>query len=580
MCSSRLEGNGRRSTTATRRFIELSVMSMPDVAHARRAFTTTTFGAKSVRPLVLGRRGAVSAGHYLAARAGERMFDLGGSAIDAGIAAGLALNVLLFQWADFGGVAPIMLYHAKTDRLVTIDGLGVWPRNVDINQIRSGGQTDGVLWTVTPAAPDAWLTALAEFGSLALCDVLEPALDLASNGAPVSVDVARSLAEYEDHVRERYPTTLNAFYPEDRVFQVGEILYRPELALVFKSLLDTEAAARRQGRDRAEAIRDARDVFYRGWIAEEIAQFFQREGGWLTERDLGDYHVDVGEPLRTSYRGMDVYSCGPWCQGPVLLQMLNMLESYDIASLEHNGPDYLHLVAEVIARAYADRERFYGDPRKVKVPIHGLLSKEFARARATTIDPRRATGELPPAGDPWRYEGSLDPAENVGVRVSAQIAETRALDTTYCAAADADGNIFSATPSDSALLTAVVPSLGFACSWRGVQSRLDQNHPAAIAPGRRPRLTPNPTMLGVDGVPMVAIGCPGGDIQPQGMLQTILNAWDFGMNLQQSVEAPRIASWNFPNSFAPHTYDPGRLDVEARIAADTRENLRRRGHAV
>ncbi|HEX4518630.1 MAG TPA: gamma-glutamyltransferase family protein [Gaiellaceae bacterium] len=554
--------------------------------HVRREFASTSTPYEPVRAQAMGRRGAIASGHFLASLAGDRMFDLGGNAIDAGIAASICLNVLLFPRADFGGVMPMILYHAASDRVVTLDGLGVWPAAADIDALRAGkdGTPEGILRAVTPGAPDAWLTALAEFGTLTVGQVVEPAWELAANGAAVSTGIAKNLRFWEEHIREHYPTNYATFYPEGRPYRTGEILRRPELGNVLKSLMDTEAAARAQGRDRREAIREARDVIYKGWVADEIAAFFEREGGWMTKADLAAHAVEVGEPIRTNYRGYEVMSCGPWCQGPVLLQTLNILENFDLASLGHNSPEYLHLLVESIDRAFSDRENYFGDPRAVPVPLQGLLSKEFAAERAATIDPGRASGSMPDPGDPWAHDDS-DPGREkrrvdlshyetvTGLRGSAP-----QIDTTYCAAMDAAGNIYSATPSDTSMWGPVIPALGFPCSGRGVQSRLDSDHPSAVAPGRRPRLTPNPAMVAVGGRPMMGFGCPGGDIQPQGMLQVFLNLAEFGLNLQQAIEAPRVMSWNFPNSFAPHPYHPGRLDIEGRISDETRSRLREMGH--
>lgn len=560
----------------------------------RREFATSAVERGVVRPLALGRRGAVAAGHYIAASAGEKMLDLGGNAIDAGVAASTCLNVLLGHRSDFGGVMPTIVYHAASDRLLSLDGLGVWPAAADVELLRAAPDhvPEGILRTVTPGAPDAWMTALAEFGTLTIGQVLEPAWHLASKGAAVSVSVAERLRFWEEHVKECYPTTYEAYYPEGRPFRPGEIFVRPELGKVLKSLMDTEAAARAQGADRKAAIREARDVIYRGWVAEEIAAFQAREGGWMTLADLGNHAVEVAPPVKTTFRGYDVYACGPWCQGPVLLQALNILERFDFDSLGHNSAAYLHLVIEALDRAFADRENFYGDPRKVPVPINGLLSKEYAAARARTIDLDRASGAMPDPGDPWTFEGIVKPGEEfrpvdvsqyenvLGVQPGQILLEESAtkVDTTYCAAIDADGNIYSATPSDTTMWGPVVPSLGFHCSGRGCQSRTEEGHPSMVGPGRRPRLTPNPAMLAVGGKPIMGFGCPGGDVQSQGMLQFLLNVTEFGLDLQQGIEAPRIMSWNFPNSFAPHPYHPGRVDIEDRVPEEVRSELRGMGH--
>lgn len=558
--------------------------------HLRRDFVSSVRPYGSIRPLVLGTRGAVASGHYLASVAGERMYQLGGTAIDAGIAAGIAINVLQFTHADFGGVAPIILFHADSGRAVTLDGLGVWPRATDVGRLRraSDGYPEGILRTVTPGAPDSWFTSLSEFGTLNLGEVLEPAWHLAANGAPVALSTARDLAEQREHVAAMYPTTLETFYPNGRTPLAGEVFKRPELAEVLKSLMDAEARARARGFDRKEAIQAARDVIYRGWVAEAIVAYHKREGGWMSLEDLADHRVEVDVPLKASYRGYEVFSCGTWCQGPLLLQTLNVLEYFDLATMGHNSVDYLHILIESLDRAFADRESFYTDPRLVQVPITGLLNKEYGRSRAATIDPHRASGAMPSPGDPWSYgvenrgHWPFDPVDvTVYMEVQGRLSVPSvapAIDTSYVAAADAAGNVFSATPSDGSGHSPVIPGIGFLCSTRGINSRVQREHPAGIAPGKRPRLTPNPALLAVEGIPIMAFGCPGGDAQAQGMVQFVVSLLDFGFNIQQAIEAPRITSWNFPNSFAPHTYHPGRVDIESRITQDVRRTLRLMGH--
>lgn len=550
----------------------------------------------------MARDGLVATGHGLASVAGHEMIRSGGSAIDAGIAGGICLSVLLFDQVNFGGVAPIALFHARSGRAAVIDGLGVWPqsaRQSDLVRLGGGEMPSGIARTVTPAAPDAWLTALELFGTLTVGQVLEPAWELASRGAPVSSGVAAALRDYHADLSGLAPTTVAAFFPDGRLLEAGMVFARPELARVLKALMDEEARARRRGASRAEAIRDARDLFYKGWIATEIAAFQREHGGFLTEKDLASYSVEVSEPLRTIYRDrFEVLACGPWCQGPALLQALNIMEQFDLQQLEHNSPEYLHLLIEAVDLAYADREAYYGDPRFVDVPLDILLAKTYAETRASTIDRLAATGQMPSPGDArhggdhhgaGRHLDALAYARSRAVASSTSmwagdivdVLEPPEIDTSFVGAVDAEGNMFAATPSDPIFLdTPVVPSLGFSCSSRGSQSRLDADHPSRMDPGKRPRMTPAPTLVLHDGEPLMAVGCPGGDAQPQGILQMFVNVFDFGMTLQEAIEAPRVTSWNFPNSFAPHEYYPGRVDAEGRIPRATLEGLAGMGHRV
>lgn len=553
------------------------------MVYPRTDFAISAGNAATLRPLVMGRRAMVSAGHYAAARAGEHILSAGGNAIDAGVAAGIALNVLLYDRTSFGGVAPIILYHAATRQVVTLDGLGAWPALADREYLWNtygGRMPEGILRSVTPAAPDAWLTALERFGRMTLAEVLEPAIELAE-GAPASTCVVQTQRGmvHELDLLDRYAVDL--FFPGGRAPEAGTVMSQPDLANVFRTLSDAEAAARRQGASRQAAIRQARDLFYQGPIAERIDAFHRSHGGWMRYADLASHQVEVSPSLHASYRGYDVYACGPWCQGPLLLQWLKILEHFDLDAMEHNSVAYLHLLAGVMDLGFADREQFYGDPRQVEVPVAGLLSDGYARSQAGRLQAEAAFGRMPAPGNPWRYqpggEGrSVLPVDVTRYAVTGNRPVQR--DTSYVAAGDAEGNLFSATPSDPVFASPVVPGLGFSCSGRGSQSRLEAGHPSAVAPGKRPRLTPNPALVMQGGRPLMAFGCPGADGQTQGMLQFLLNLVHWGMNPQQAAEAPRAMSYNYPQSFSPHDYYPGRLDVEARVPAAVREGLRSLGY--
>ena len=551
----------------------------------RRDFAVSQSNKPTVRPLIMGRHGVVAAGHPLAARIGEHMLSSGGNAVDAGVAAGIAINVLLFDRTNFAGVAPIILYRAEGPELVTLDGLGVWPRLADPEHFRrncGGKMPPGILRSVTPGAPDSWLTALERFGTMTLGEVLEPAWDLAANGAPLSTCVATTLRAMEKDLDRVDPVARDLFFPGGRASVPGTPIVQPDLARVFKSLMDEEARARIQGADRRRAIRSARDLFYRGWIAEKFHEFHVSRGGWMRYDDLAAHAVEVSPPLHTSYHGYDVYTCSTWCQGPLLIQFLNILENFDLGRLSHNSAEYLHLLTEAMDMALSDRENFYSDPRAARVPINGLTSKEYAKERAARIRLDHASREMPAPGNPWRYETGYEDKSVEPVDVSKYLDPKASpeLDTSYVAAGDRNGNLFSATPSDPVLDMPIVPGLGLSGSSRGRQSRIDPGHPATLAPGKRPRLTPNPALAMLDGRPLMAFGCPGGDAQTQAMLQFFLNVVHFGMNVQEAIEAPRIVTYNYPGSFAPFTYYPGRVDMEARIPLPVRETMGAMGREV
>lgn len=527
------------------------------------------------RPAVLGTRHMVSTTHYLASLAGLRMYPRGGNAVDAGVAAGIALNVVEPHLTSFGGVAPIMVFGPGMDEPATIDGLGRWPRSLDLAGHRAKYGDDmplGVARMVTPGAPDAWLTALARWGRLTLAEVLAPAIELC-DGFPVFPGLARALAQGADRMRE-WPTTAAVFLPGGRPPASGDILVQRELGDLFRRLVAVESAHDTRGR--AAAIMAARDALYVGDIAREIAAFAEREGGAITYDDLASYRVSIGPPTRTTYRGLDVYACGPWSQGPLVPMTLNILERYDVAAMGPCSAEFLHTYAEAMKLAAADREGFFGDPDQVDVPIRGMLDKGYAAERARLIRGDRAWPELPPPGDPWRHEGRTGPA---GYRPLAAEGQGEP-DTSYACAMDAEGWAFSATPSDPAARAPLVTGLGMIVSTRGAQLWTTPGHPSAIAPWKRPRLTPNPAMLVQDGRAYMPFGCPGEDAQPQGMVQVVCGIVDFGMDTQEAIEMPRVISRSFPWTFHPHRYAPGELCVEGAVPPPVRERLAALGHRV
>ena len=537
--------------------------------------TAPPIGITEGRPAILGAKHMVSSCHYLASLAGLRMFPRGGSAIDAGVAAGIALNVIERHLTDFGGVAPIIVYRPGMAGPESIDGLGRWPASLDLDGHLAKYGDDmpiGTPRSVTPAACDAWLTALARHGRLTLADVLAPAIELC-DGFPVYPRLARSITMLQDRIRQ-WPTSAAVFLPNGRPPQVGELFVQRELGDLFRRLVSIEAAHASRGR--AVAIMAARDAMYTGDIAREIVAHMQKEGGALSAEDLASYHVSIEAPVHTTYRGIDVYACGPWSQGPLVPMTLNLLEGYDIASLGPGSLPFLHRYTEAMKLACADREGFFGDPDQVDVPIRGMLDKAYADERRKLIRDDRAWPELPPPGDPWTYEGRTGPAGYVPL-VAAGVG---APDTSYVCAMDSEGNAFSATPSDPGLGAPLIPGLGMIVSTRGAQLWTTRGHPSAIAPRKRPRLTPNPALLMKDGAALMPFGCPGEDAQSQAMVQVVCNVVDFGMNTQAAIEAPRVISRSFPWSFFPHAYEPGVLQVEARVSRDVRDGLERLGHII
>jgi len=529
--------------------------------------------ARALRPPISGTRHGISAGHYLAAEAGFAILEDGGNAIDAGIAAVIALAVVQSNFVNVAGVAPIVLYSAADDALVTIDGLGTWPAKATLalfEDDHGGTIPEGLLRTVVPAAPDAWITALERYGTVSFADAARAATRFAAEGFVMYPMMADQIAVMADSFA-RWPSSSSVYLPGGVAPVVGKNFVQADLGRTLRYMADEEAAAAATG-GRAAGLEAVRAAFYRGDIAATVCAYHAENGGLLTMDDMAGYRVTVEPPAHARFGEIDVYACGPWCQGPVLLQALQILKGFDLAALGHNTPDYVHTVSEAIKLACADRERHYGDPKFVDVPIERLLSDAYAAERRALIRRDTAYPELPPPG---AIDGEAPPPLK-----TTEGAAAAAFDTSYACVVDRHGNVFSATPSDVANDTPVVPGTGLCVSSRGAQSWVVSGHPSAVAPGKRPRLTPNPALaLGPDGMQM-PFGTPGGDVQSQAMLQVFLNFHVFGMDIQQAVEAARFASLSFPNSFEPHAYLPGRLQIEARLAETVADDLAGRGHDV
>jgi gamma-glutamyltranspeptidase / glutathione hydrolase len=481
--------------------------------------------------------------------------------------------------ASFSGVAPMLIYLADRDETVSIAGLGWWPRALNIETFirdHNGTIPMGILRTVVPAAPDAWILALQRFGTMSFGDVAASAIRYARDGFAVHAVMATFLQDKVEDYR-RWPQNTAIWHRDGAPLAEGDRLVQTDLGRTIQFMADQEKAAAGRGRDAGLAA--ARDAFYRGDIARTIAKYHRENGGLLTEHDLAEYRSEVETPLRYTFKGTDLLSCGPWCQGPALLQMLSMLNEVDLRALGHNSKAYIHLLAEVMNLCFADRERYYGDPRFVDVPMATLLSPAYAQERLKTIRDDRAFGEMPPPGS---VAGPV--AGHVAGRTSkpsVAVGEPGLPgDTSYVCVVDSQGNAFSATPSDVSWEGPVIPGLGLCPSSRGSQSWGDPAHASVAAPGKRPRLTPNPSMAMRKGEFLMPFGSPGGDLQPQGMLQALVNHLVFGMDIQQAVEAPRFITRNFPDSFEPHTYYPGRLDLEQAIGQPTGDALGAMGHQV
>jgi gamma-glutamyltranspeptidase/glutathione hydrolase len=536
----------------------------------------------TTRPVIMGRRGVVTSGHYLATAAGFRIMEQGGNAIDAAAAMCFCLNLLEPHLNGIGGEAPTLVYSAQEKRAYSISGMGWSPKAFTIEWCKEHGidliPGDGYLPACVPAVVDTWALALARFGTKSFAQVLQPAIELAEGGFPVYERLHDFLVDKRETFAERYPTTLQAYYVDGRAPEVGQVLRNPDWADTLKRMCDAEAAAR--GKGRVKGIEAARDAFYRGETAERIVDFISAHPvedasgsahtGLLTVNDMADWRATLEDPVTLNYRGLDVHKCSSWTQGPVFLQQLSILEGFDLAAMGHNSADYLHTWIECAKLAFADREAYYGDPQFDDVPFDVLLSKDYAAMRRELIGDE-ASLELRPG----------DVGQGVPDYVTFDVREdnrqaldgsSRIGDTTHLDAVDHNGNMVASTPSGGWLGSSpVIAGLGFPLGTRGQMFYLNPARPNALEPRKRPRATLTPSLVTKDGEPYMVFGTPGGDCQDQWTLQFFLNYVDFGMNLQQALDAP---------TFYPREAFPGRMTAEERIPSDVIAELERRGHQV
>jgi len=536
----------------------------------------------SLRPLTQGTNAVVVASHPAAAMAGYEVLRRGGNAVDAGVAVGLALNVLHSHECSFLGVAPMLMYLADRREVVEIDGLGWWPKAATLDYFQKhhdGKLPPGIYRTLTPGAADAWFTALAEYGTMSFADVAEAAIRLAHDGFPMYRFLAAGV-QASPQLYTAAASTNAVYLPDGRPPRKGEMFYQKDLAATLSELVSIEADHRKQGR--AAALKAARNFVYQGELARKIIAYCRSEGGLMTLDDLAAYHVRRDPPARVDYRGYEVFCTGAWGQGPVFPQALKIVEGFDLRAMGHNSAAYAHTVDQALNLAFSDRERYIGDPAYVDVPLAAMLSEIYLRERRKLIDPQRAWPCMPTAGDPLRNRATVagGPESATAARANAGSRGPQTSGTSYFGVIDRKGNLFSCIPSEGAKSGPVVPGTGMALSWRGFQSKTEPGHPAVLGSHRRPRLTPCPSLVLKDGEPVMVLGGYGGDHIPQGTLQVFLNMVEFGFDPQEAVEAPRFYSYSFPNSQYPSAYNPGLLRAEQRIGADVLQTLRALGHSV
>jgi len=513
--------------------------------------------------------------------AARQILQAGGNAFDAAVAGQAALGVTDFPMNGVGSDAVVLVYNAGEKKVYSVNAEPRAPKLATIEwyEKNNGGKlphSDGLLAGGLPGVVDAWYILLDRWGTMSFKQVLQPAIDLAENGFPLSEAAAAEIGDEKKILK--YPTTVKIYLPNGKAPTAGEILKNPDLARTLKKLVEAEKANQSKGRH--EALKAARDRFYQGDIARELAAFSEANGGLFRYNDFAEYSAEVETPVSVDYHGYRVYKNPSASQGPAELIALNLLEGYDLKALGHNSPDFLHTSVEAVKLAMADREKYLGDMDFIKIPYAGLLSKEYARERRKLIDSTKASLELRP-GSPEKFAGnasSFFPTPRVVLEGDAR----HDGDTSYIAVVDKDRNMVSFEPSlHSGFGTGVVMgNTGIIFNCRGDYYSLVRGEANALEPGKRPRSTLQSTLVMKDGEPYAIMGSPGGDDQIMRTMQTLINVIDFGMNIQQAIEAPRWSSRSFPASPFPHTMYPGDMSVEARIPEATQKALAARGHKL
>ena len=557
-------------------------------------------GVFTTRPVVMGTRGVVTSGHYLATAAGFRIMEQGGNAIDAAAAMCFCVNLLEPQSNGIGGEVPTLVYSAREGKTVAISGMGWSPRDLTIDWCRANGidliPGDGYLPACVPAVVDTWATAVARYGRLSFSQVLAPAIELAENGFPVYERLHESLASSYAKFNERYPSTAEIYYPHGHVPETGEVWRNPDFASVLRMMCEAESGAG----SRTAGIEAARDVFYKGPVAERIAEFIADNPvedasgsvhtGLLSYDDMAEWRASVEEPVSYGYRGLEVHKCPTWTQGPVFLQQLALLDGFDLASMGHNSSQYLHTYLEAAKLAFADREAYYGDPAFDDVPLDTLLSEAYNSGRRGLIgDDASLAMRAGDAGNGAPAHAAADVAEDnrraLGIAATAVrdlgLGHAHVGDTTHLDAVDIEGNMVASTPSGGWIGSSpVIRGLGFPIGTRGQMFYLNPDRPNALAGRKRPRATLTPSLVTKGGEPHMVFGTPGGDMQDQVTLQFFLNYVEFGMNIQEALDAPTLFSTHFPSSFYPREAYPGHVTADSRIPAGVIAELERRGHVV
>jgi gamma-glutamyltranspeptidase / glutathione hydrolase len=560
------------------------------------------------KPVLHGRHWMAVTGKPLAATAGAKIFERGGNAVDAACAM-LAVVCTMYDDVSWGGEAQALIYDPRVKKVVGINALGVAPTGatpeffLNLPQVKTNTAkyppADGPLAAVTPGNPGGLMVMLAEFGILPLKDVLAPAMQMA-DGYPIEEEFARKI-EREKEKLKQWPYSKRVFFPhpgsENESPRAGEIWRQPDLLATLQKLVEAEGEALKAGKSRRDAILAANDRFYKGDIAEEFVRGSREQGGLHTREDLANWRVKIEEPVKTTYRGVEVYKLTHWTQGPVMLQALNILEQFDLRGMGYDTSRYIHTLYQAMNLAYADRDFYYGDPDFPPVePIRGLLLKDYARERARLIRADKNDPDIRP-GNPYLFQGDRNPFTNFlknwsnvstnqgGAKSEKDRAQSEAdfrAGTTSIQAADENGWVISVTPSGGWIPACVAGRTGVGMSQRMQSFVLDpaENPFNVVAPGKRPRVTLTPTLALTNSRPFLCFSVQGGDTQDQNLLQFFLNIIEFRMTVQEAAEAANITSYQMRSSFGKHDAEPGRVTLSDEVPLWTRRELQRMGYRL
>ena len=564
----------------------------------------------TTRPEIDGTFGVVTSTHWIATAVGMATLEKGGNAFDAAVATAFTLQVVEPHLNGPGGDVPVILSDVRKGKVEVICGQGPAPAKATIAHYRGLGLDmvpgTGLLAACVPGMFDTWMTLLRDYGTVRLADVLAPAIAYATHGHPLVERASATIATVEELFRKYWPTSAAVYLPGGKVPATGTLFTNKTLAETYARVLREAESA---GGDRVKQIEKARLTWAEGFVAEAIDHFCRTQavmdtsgephGGVLTGDDMAGWEAHIEAPLSYDYGRYTVCKPGPWAQGPVMLQQLALLKGFGFDDADPTSADFVHLLVECSKLAYADREKFYGDPDFAEVPMATLLSDAYNDDRRKLVSDQ-ASLELRPGSvegfgavvklrreeGQRRAVGGMGAGEPTVGRLGAgeptvgRLGEVRG-DTVHFDIVDQAGNMISATPSGGWLQSSpVIPELGFGLGTRAQMFWLEEGHPAALAPGKRPRTTLSPTLALRDGVPYLAWGSPGGDQQDQWTTQLFMRHVHADMNLQEAIDAPAWHSEHFPISFWPRTARPGVLVVEGRLPDATVKELERRGHQV